>query len=166
MLAPVLLFQRASDDDAHEKEVAMLSTRYALSALAAILAFPGAALAEPVPDAGIKKDKIELVRLVFARRVEGRNPADVGPRIATDSARVYAHAQLSNPGEPQSVTMVWERDGKVRHRFSLDVGRSPSWRTWSYLAAVPRNRGVWTVSVRDASDELLGSAQLHIGDPL
>lgn len=143
----------------------MLSTRRTFSAIAAAFALfaPAMVLAAPSATAETKTEEFKLIQLVFARQLQGRTPAEVSPRIAADGARVYAHAQFANTGDPRTVTMSWQRDGRVRHRFSLKVGRSPSWRTWSYLNAVPHNRGTWTVTLHD-EDVLLGSAELSIGD--
>jgi hypothetical protein len=57
-------------------------------------------------------------------------------RATGDSSAIFAAKKavywvdISNPGEPTAVTLVWTLDGHEVQRQSLDVGRSPHWHTW------------------------------------
>ena len=59
----------------------------------------------------------------------------------------------------KTVTLVWSFDGRQVARQSLDVGRSPHWRTWGFL---PRRAAGHTVEVTvlDASGATLHADRL------
>lgn len=101
-------------------------------------------------------------RLVFARGVEDRQPVeqDFAPRA--DGRRIYAYLELLNKGEQRELTLSWVRAGKTFHTVTLDVGRSPHWRTWAYLTLSERLAGPWTVEVRGQDNALLAAMPLIV----
>lgn len=126
-----------------------------------------AALAEPSPARPGKPEpaahEVKLTKLTFARKLEARRPVEAAESFSTDGGRIYGHLELENRGEPTRVVMIWERDGKVRQRSTLIVGRGKSWRTWSYLRAVEGSEGEWKVKVLDARGTALGEGTVTIG---
>lgn len=107
-------------------------------------------------------EPIELARFVFARSVDSRKPVGEAERFASDGARVYAYLEVANRGAPQRLTVTWKRGRRIQ-RYTLPVGKSPRWRTWSYLRATKAMRGSWTVTVRDGSGSQLGEKTVTIG---
>lgn len=84
-----------------------------------------------------------FVRGQFAARVEHGQPTGDAADLATASPLVY-WIEMRNPGPSTPVTLVWSFDGRQVARQSLDVGRSPHWRTWGFL---PRRAAGHTVEV-------------------
>ncbi|MCA9669303.1 MAG: DUF2914 domain-containing protein [Myxococcales bacterium] len=136
--------------------------------LAAIIALPST-FAIAAPSAPTKRApsassdaSVSLGRFVFANELSGRKPVAPADRFDTDGKRVYGYLEVRNKGERQKLTMTWTR-GARSHTFNLTVGKSPRWRTWSYLKAVKGNRGSWKVTVKDESGSVLGEKQITIG---
>jgi hypothetical protein len=108
---------------------------------------------------------LKVTQLVLARQVVDRQPLDlVGDRpVEADGERVYGFIRVFNKGPATMLTMVWRRDGRVVHRYRLEVGRSPAWHTWSLLRATRANTGRWTVAVVDAGGASLAEGAVVIG---
>lgn len=83
---------------------------------------------------------LSVVGAQFGDKVEGGKPVGDGK----GGALVTYFVEVKNPGAEAAVTLVWSHDGKETARQSLDVGRSPKWRTWG-MATV---RGAKTIEVR------------------
>jgi hypothetical protein len=107
--------------------------------------------------------ELEVTRFVFTRQVVDRQPQGEVQNVPLDGHRVYGFIEVLNRGAPRQLTMVWRQEGKQVARFSLDVGSSPRWRTWSYLRARKSMLGQWEVSVKDDQGNLLASESLIIG---
>lgn len=102
---------------------------------------------------------LRLRAFTLTRTVEQRRPGPAVGVVPLDGGRVYAHLELLYKGEAGTtctVTTVWKRNGVEQHRYTLKVGRSPAWRTWSYLTAARGRAGTWSVAVLDAAGTLLG----------
>lgn len=150
-----------------------MTNRTALATvLAAILALPGAfAVAAPAGSKAAPKRSapsadasaaVSLGRFVFTNELSGRKPVSTAAQFDTDGKRVYGYVEVHNKGEQQKLTMTWAR-GSRRHSFHLTVGKSPRWRTWSYLKAVKGNRGTWKITVKDEAGTVLGEKEITIG---
>lgn len=132
--------------------------------LIALLSLPLSAAASPkslwraAPEGSLR-----LVGQVFARGVDQRQPQSVvSSHITADGQRVYAHVKLLNKGTTRKITMIWIHEGRAFARYSLSVGRSPAWKTWSYLTASTARVGSWTVVVQDHEGKVLGQQTLVI----
>ena len=115
---------------------------------------PGTALAA-TPWGETEEGTMIVTKLVFARGVEGRVPVEQDFAPTADGRRIYAHLELFNKGEPRQITLSWIRAGKPYHFVTLDVGRSPRWRTWAYLTLGADKTGPWSVEVRTKAGALL-----------
>jgi len=104
----------------------------------------------------------KLTRFVLTRRLEHRQPADSVDSAPCDGERVYAFVELFNKGPGQRVVMTWKRDGNRAASYRLAVGRSPSWKTWSYQRSTGFMKGRWTITLHDEAGTLLGQKRLAI----
>lgn len=107
--------------------------------------------------------EVQVTRFVFTRAVVERQPQGEVQNVPIDGHRVYGFIEVLNRGAPRQLAMVWRLEGKQVARFSLDVGSSPRWRTWSYLTAQPSMLGRWEVTVEDEQGKVLASEPLIIG---
>ncbi len=72
---------------------------------------------------------VEVVRSQFTDKVEQSNPVAGSDQLAS-ATRVTYWVSVKNTKEPTTITLVWKLDGKESGRQTLDVGISPSWKTW------------------------------------
>ena len=105
-----------------------------------------------------------ISRLVFSRGVEGRQPVEPDFAPKADGRRLYAYLELFNKGEQQELSLTWLRAGKPFHTVSLNVGRSPHWRTWAYLTLSKGMTGPWAIEVRAETGELLMAMPLLVSE--
>ena len=103
-----------------------------------------------------------VLELQACEGLEGRAPMGCGERFTAQEDRVWVWTSVANPGEPTTVSMVWKKDGQERQRMSLEVGRSPAWRTWGYHTMRRGDVGAWTVEVLDAQGALLGATSFEV----
>lgn len=103
-----------------------------------------------------------VLELKACEGVEGREPVGCGERFTAQEDRVWVWTSVANQGEPTTVEMVWKKDGQERQRMSLEVGRSPGWRTWGYHTMRRGDVGAWTVEVLDAQGALLGATSFEV----
>jgi hypothetical protein len=95
---------------------------------ASLLAVAIAAFAPSVAHADTTGD-VEIVRAQFTDKVESSNPV-AGADQLTQATRVTYWVAVKNQKEATTITLVWKLDGQEAGRQSLDVGTSPSWKTW------------------------------------
>lgn len=134
-----------------------------LVSLAVIIAVPAVALATPrAAWRAAPEGTVKLSRFTFARAVKQRKPHAETSAVAADGKRLYAFIQVFNKSTPQVVTMIWQKGDRTL-RYSLKVGRSPAWHTWSYMTASRHTAGTWTVSVEDQQGSPLGQQSVTIG---
>ena len=82
-----------------------------------------------IPAAALAAGDVSCVSGQFASSVESGKPQGDSSAIASQHKATY-FVDISNPGSPTQVTLVWKLDGKEVQRQSLDVGTSPHWHTW------------------------------------
>ncbi len=99
---------------------------------------------------------LELRQFRLTRQVSRRAAGQPVVLLERDHQRLYAYVELLNKGQQRKVTMTWKQQGREVARHELDVGRSPGWRTWSYLTAGQHAGGHWSVAVHDEQGRLLG----------
>ena len=78
---------------------------------------------------------VEVVRSQFTDKVESSNPVASADQLA-GASRVTYWVSVKNTKEPTQITFVWKLDGKESGRQTLDVGTSPSWKTWGTHATL------------------------------
>ncbi len=72
---------------------------------------------------------VEVVKSQFTDKVEQSNPVASSDQLS-QATRVTYWVAVKNAKEPTTITLVWKLDGQEAGRQSLDVGTSPSWKTW------------------------------------
>lgn len=128
-----------------------------LSASAVVAAVPVASAESPrvsqKTDA-LSSQPPRVKESALAHVIEGRKA--VGEALAfAPGDTVHALAVVENPAAKSAVEMFWKRDGEVRSRVKLDVGRGKGWRTWSRHRIGTRDLGAWTVEIRAEDGTLL-----------
>lgn len=91
----------------------------------------------------------------MATRMKNRTPQGIAESFPVSTGAVYAFIKVKNKGTKTMVVMVWKKDGVEKWRYSLRVGTSRGWRTWSKMRLNKRHVGSWTVEVRTLDDALL-----------
>ena len=106
---------------------------------------------------------LRIIEGELAHGVSNRQPIGGSDSFEVGD-KVWAWVSVANTGDKAPITMVWRRDGVVRSRMTLDVGKSPRWRTWSRLKLRSYDVGTWTVDILDSSDNLLDVLRFDV-DP-
>jgi hypothetical protein len=99
---------------------------------ASLLALAIAAFAPSIAHADTTGD-VEVVRSQFTDKVESSNPVAAADQLSS-ATRVAYWVSVKNTKEPTTITLVWKLDGQEAGRQTLDVGTSPSWKTWGMHA--------------------------------
>ncbi len=123
------------------------------------------ALADPLPEPTQAHSDLEVVELVMAQGIKGREPLGVAKRFDAGRQTLTAWAKISNKEAPSQIEMIWRYEGKVHSRVALEVGTSPSWRTWSRKTIDADQVGMWTVDVVAPDGSLLERARFKIDEP-
>jgi hypothetical protein len=75
---------------------------------------------------------LELVEFQLTSEVKDKKPVDEIERTQPGKD-VWAYMAVKNrSGEERCVTVIFRVNGKKRASVTLDVGESPSWRTWAH----------------------------------
>jgi hypothetical protein len=72
---------------------------------------------------------VSVVRSQFTDKVEQSMPVAGSDQLGQATHVTYWVA-VRNAKEATTITLVWKLDGHEAGRQSLDVGTSPSWKTW------------------------------------
>ncbi len=128
-----------------------------------------APLADSAPKASQKGDgsKLKVARLVVATGVEKGKREPVGASATFkkgDFERLFAFVELENPSEPADVVVTFEKAEDTTNpagNVTLEVGRSPRFRTWAYSRAVDRP-GAWAAVVRTTEGRELARAPFDV----
>jgi hypothetical protein len=96
---------------------------------ASLLALAIAAFAPSVAHADTTTGDVEVVKSQFTDKVESSNPVASQDQLAS-ATRVTYWVAVKNAKEATQITLVWKLDGVEAGRQTLDVGTSPSWKTW------------------------------------
>ncbi len=105
----------------------------------------------------------KVLRSVACADVQQREPADIRDRFAVGET-VWAWFRIANDGPQVQLTLLWKRDGKVRDRVNLDIGRSAAWRTWARRKLRKTDEGAWTIDLLDPAGRTLGRVAFAVGD--
>lgn len=93
-------------------------------------------------------------RALMAREVLEREPVGTAGPFSADGEPIYLFAEFDNRAGPDSeVTLRWRHDAS-EHVFEqqMDVGVSPSWRTWARHRIAPSRTGAWAVDIVGPDD--------------
>ena len=113
--------------------------------------------AAPLPEKGV-----EIVASTIATGIVRRVPQNPGQSFDPATGTLYAFVKVKNPHPRSGVEMVWKREGVVRSRIRLKVGRSGAWRTWSKQRIAKKDAGQWTVEVRTPTGRLLETIPFEV----
>lgn len=103
----------------------------------------------------------EVARAVFTTAITEREPADDVTQLGSDVTQVYFFTELHGM-EGQRIVHRWEHNGQVMAEVGFDVG-SNRWRVWSSKSLMSEWSGQWSVSVVNASGEVLASREMNYG---
>ena len=131
---------------------------------------PARAIKPAIKPAVVVGDALEIVDSALATTVEDRVPLGVATTFTDDVGYIWAWTKVKNRVALTHITHVWKRDGKVRARVGLRVGKSPGWRTWSKKRISAKDVGAWEVEVLADDGTLLDTLTFDIAplsdDPL
>jgi len=117
-------------------------------------------LDEPTPVVRALEPRVEappalaVVEATLAHGVSKRRPVRPSTEFMVGDV-AWAWISVKNSGEAQPATMIWYRDGQIRSRLTLDIGKSPRWRTWSRRTMRASDVGSWQVEVHDQDGEII-----------
>lgn len=98
---------------------------------------------------------LEVIEATAARAVESRQPVGASSRFPLDTGEVFAWFKVKNDGEAANTEIVWKKEGQEVFRIGLQVGTSPSWRTWARKTMGENDRGAWTATLVGPSGDSL-----------
>ncbi len=132
---------------------------------------PPEALEEGQPDDPVvREDPLPPVppgavaRAVFTSEVVDREPTDELDQLTTDYGRVYFFTELVGV-EGYTLTHRWQYGGEVIAEVPFEIG-GPRWRVYSSKDLLPGWIGEWTVTVVDASGNVLAQHTLEYLQPV
>ena len=128
-----------------------IRTVVAATCIASLAVFNAAA---QQPDATVDVD------IVIAAGVTDREPVGAATAFPRDVGQVTAWTRVSGAANTV-IEHVW-RHGDLEFVVPLNIGGSP-WRTWSTKAIPIEWAGDWTVEVRDAAGNTVGTAAFTVG---
>lgn len=102
---------------------------------------------------------VTVVRAQFTSKIDQHKPADDGAAITTGQVATY-WVEVNNPNDATQVQLVWKLDGTEVSKQTLDVGKSPRWRTWGMCAT--RKAHTIEVQVLDKDGHELKSDKLEV----
>jgi len=76
---------------------------------------------------------VSVVRGQFTTKIDASKPVDDGASLASGQVVTY-WVEVNNPNDATQIQLVWKLDGTEVVKQTLDVGRSPRWRTWGMCA--------------------------------
>lgn len=94
------------------------------------------------------------VEAELATGIQNRDPVGVASTFPSNVDTVYLWTKVLGATDTTSITCVWSYGGEEMASVELPV-RSPSWRTWSSKAIMPKWTGTWDVKVLDADGNVL-----------
>jgi hypothetical protein len=124
-----------------------------LAALFLVLLLPATALA--ADDASFAKEGLVVLEAAFGTDVVDRELQGQADEFEVGT-RVYLWSRLGGGQEGDGIVHVWMLNGEEIQAIDLHVDAS-NWRTWSYKTLFDGMAGDWTVEIRTADGDLLGS---------
>jgi hypothetical protein len=126
--------------------------------MAAVTFVASAATADDATPAGASD--VAVVQSQFTDKVEQGKPVAGADQLAQAKSVTYFVA-VKNAKEATQVVLVWKLDGREALRQTLDVGTSPSWKTWG--SAATRGAKSIEVDVLDRSGATIKVDKLDLG---
>jgi len=95
---------------------------------------------------------VALNRLLFTRAIADREPTAPATRFVANGEPVYVFMEIANPTGPEgTVRIEWAApSGNNPAAQTMEVGVSPTWRTWVRHRVGGSELGEWSVTVSHA----------------
>ncbi|WP_157596508.1 DUF2914 domain-containing protein [Plesiocystis pacifica] len=116
----------------------------------------------PVGGAGV--NGIHLDMLEIGRGWHQSRCDLVGDTFTVGSdERVNVCMRVIHPrGEPEELTIYWERDGKLNQRSKVKVSKIPAYLTRGWLPITEARKGKWKATIKSADGAVLGEVEFTI----
>jgi len=120
-------------------------------------------------DTNTPSGALRIRRLVVARGIEGREPAETAQPIAlSEHTPIYAFVEIENRGdEGETIFVTFEPEGGDWHdavgHVELEAPVAARWRTWGLTRSISEP-GTWTAIVRNADGDMLASETFEVVD--
>lgn len=116
----------------------------------------------PVGGAGV--NGIHLDMLEIGRGWHQSRCDLVGDSFTVGSdERVNVCMRVIHPrGEPEELTIYWERDGKLNQRSKVKVSKIPAYLTRGWLPITEARKGKWKATIKSADGAVLGEVEFTI----
>lgn len=108
-------------------------------------------------------ETLGLGDLAVATSIVDRLPQDVRASYEGVPSLMFCYTQFDNRGPEVTVTHVWRRGTRLVSRVELQVGKSPTWRTWSRQRTRDDWRGPWSCEVLDPDGARIGLVEFELG---
>lgn len=105
---------------------------------------------------------MKLLSLAVGTAVEERTPVGVSDRFTTLPPKFHCHSVVDSRVPESTIIHTWRRGVRVVSRVELQVGKSPSWRTWSRQRIRPEWADGWSCAVTTLGGDLLGTANFEV----
>jgi hypothetical protein len=129
-------------------------------------AAPATATKSTKPEKKSDGKELKVSRLVVAKGIERstREPVNVGTTFKKgEYDKIYAYLEVDNPGDASKVVVAFDppSDKPDKGLVTLDVGRSPKWRTWAFSRTLDEP-GTWTAIVKTTDGRELARTEFEV----
>ena len=129
---------------------------------ALIILFPLVAFADGHIEIAERADGPSVVELAVASSIADRQPADPGNSFPATVGNLYCWSKIKNTGEDTEVSHIWRHGDTIMLEKTLQIGKSPKWRTWTKRRINEKHTGEWSCEVVDANKESLGKVTFTV----
>lgn len=109
-------------------------------------------------------EELALSDVAIGTSIIDRLPQDVRATYDHVPSLMFCYTQFDNRGPEVTVTHVWRRGTRLVSRVELQVGKSPTWRTWSRQRTRDDWKGPWSCEVLDPNGARIGLVEFALGE--
>jgi hypothetical protein len=113
----------------------------------------------------IKNDlEVRSIKICRGIIVEQRKPIDVDTVFTMNKMdTLFCFTGIRNTdSDIQTITHIWEQNGKVKAKIAMEVFPSPFWRCWSRKRINKNQKGMWKVKIVDAEGNSIGEKSFSV----
>ena len=99
-----------------------------------------------------------VTRMQFTTAIIDHEPVDEIGQLDKAVPKVFFFTEITGMAG-QTITHRWQHEGKIKASIKFNIG-GDRWRVWSSKKLLPQWVGIWTVTVLDADDNILGEADM------
>jgi len=111
-------------------------------------------------------DNLEIRSIKVCRgiMVEQRKPIDVDTVFTMNEVgTLFCFTGIRNTNSDiQTITHIWEHNGRVKARIAMEVLSSPFWRCWSRKRITENQKGNWIVKIVNDAGTILGEKSFSV----